>query len=314
MNQKEMIEQLKANMPEFSGTDEEKEIQKSLYIYIELGKTKSFDEKYYYGNSETQKKIYTLAQRQEKDLNKLTEKRKIICVSLTYLYCDLLKKFGINAISSVPDDTGHVYPIIITKNGNKFIADLQLDLENIQTKSRLEHFDYIRDTQKNQEAITDMLIKIGYIKDEQDYKDKEIEKLRKQIKGMNPHRALDTILQDEQLYSENEYMEGVEVSKFYIKILKKIMPHFLNKKVYAFNCYRKNENDEKDYTLCVFSEEDDIRTYLFSKKDKRFLNVDTNKMLKLEKEGLVLGAKTKESGSNKLKKYIEKNAREEESR
>ena len=64
MNQKEMIEQFKANIPEFSGTDEEIEIKKALYLYINLGKIKSFDEKYYYGNSETQKNIYALAQYQ----------------------------------------------------------------------------------------------------------------------------------------------------------------------------------------------------------------------------------------------------------
>ena len=129
---------------------------------------------------------------------------------------------------------------------------------------------------------------------------------------MNPHEALDTILQDEQLYLGNEDMEGVEVSKFYIKTLKKIVPHLINKRIYAFNCYRKKENGDKDYTLCAFSEEDNIRAYLFSKKMRRFLNVDTDEIAKLEKEGLVLGARTKESGANKLKKYIEKNARKEE--
>ena len=45
MNRKEIIEKLKKEMPEFKGTEEEKEIKKALYIYIELGKIKSFDEK-----------------------------------------------------------------------------------------------------------------------------------------------------------------------------------------------------------------------------------------------------------------------------
>ena len=255
-----------------------------------------------------------MAQRQEKNSNEIAKKRKIICVSLTHLYCNLLKTFGIKAISSIPDETGHIYPIIITKKGNHFIADLQLDLENIQTKSRLEHFEYLKDIGENQKVITDMLIEMGYIKDEKNYKDEEIEILRKKVKDMNPHEALNTILRDEKLYQGNEDMEGVEISKFYVKTLKKIIPHFINKRVYAFNCYRKKDNGEKDYTLCAFSEEDNIRTYLFSKKDRKFLSVDTDKMAELQKEGLVLGAKARENGSNKLKKYIEKETRKEKSR
>lgn len=307
-----MIEQFKANIPEFSGTDEEIEVKKALYIYVNLGKEKSFDEKYYYGNSETQKKIYALAQRQEKNPDETAKHRKIICVSLTHLYCNLLKEFGIDAVPSIPDETGHIYPTIITKNKRIFNADLQLDLENIQTKSRLEHFEYFPNNPETQKMLTDALIQMGYIKDEKDYKNEEIEKLSMQVKGMNPHEALDTILQDEKLYQGNEDMEGVEVSKFYIKTLKRIVPHFINKRIYAFNCYRKKENGDRDYTLCAFSEEDNIRAYLFSKKMRRFLNVDTDEIAKLEQEGLVLGARTKESGSNKLKKYIQKNARKEE--
>lgn len=40
MKKKEMVEYLKQNMPEFEGTEEEKEIKTALYIYIELGKMK----------------------------------------------------------------------------------------------------------------------------------------------------------------------------------------------------------------------------------------------------------------------------------
>ena len=44
MTRRETIEQLKQNMPEFTGTEEEIELKKALYIYVELGKIKSFDE------------------------------------------------------------------------------------------------------------------------------------------------------------------------------------------------------------------------------------------------------------------------------
>lgn len=184
MNRKEMIEKLKENMPDFQGSEEEAEIKKALYIYVELGKLKSFDERYYFGNSQTKRKIYQLAQSQKNRIDEIARERKIICVSLTYLYCSILREFGIEAHASVVDkEDEHMKPIIKTKSGKTFVADLQQDLENIQTRSRLEHFEY-RDKereestlQSSQDVITEMLIEMGYINREEDYKNGEIERL-----------------------------------------------------------------------------------------------------------------------------------------
>ena len=312
VTKKEIVEQLKQNMPEFTGTEEEIELKKALYIYVELGKIKSFDEKYYFGNRQTMKKIYNLSKKNERNIEEIAKQKKLICVSLTHLYCNVLKEFGISAVASTPEEGGHIYPIIMTKSGKVIKADLQLDLENIQTKSRLEYFEYMNDKDENQKAITEMLIGMGYISDEKKYKDEEIERLKEQVKNMNPHEALATIINDEQLYSGNEEMEGVEVSKFYIKVLKKIVPHFLNRKIYAFNCYKTKEKDVKDYTLCVFSEEHNLKPYLFSKKERKFLSVDIDKLYEFQREGLVLGALHKENGVNKLRKYMEKQTKDKE--
>lgn len=310
MKRKEIIEQLRQNMPNFLGNDEEVEIKKALYIYVELGKIKSFDENYYFGNSGTQRKIYALAERSKRNIEEIVGKRKLICVSLTHLYCNLLNEFGIYAVASEPEEGGHIHPIVITKNKKLFVADLQLDLENIQTKSRLEHFEYREDLSSsiqsipNRKAITEMLIEMGYIGSESDYKNEEVERLKEETKGKNPHETLRMIMEDETLYHGNEEMDIVEVNKFFKGILKKVIPHFLGKRVFAFNCYREKENKERDYTLCMFSEEDTIVPYLFSKKDRRFLKIEIQKMKQLEKEGLNFGARQKEDGSKKLKKYI----------
>ena len=153
MSKKEIIEKLKNNMPKFNGTQEEIEVKEALYIYIELGKIKSFDEKYYFGNSETQRKIYDLAEKQKRNIEQTIAKRKLICVDLTHLYCDILKEFGIYAIPSEQQEGGHINPIIVTKSRKAFNADLQLDLENIQTKSRLNHFEYMGNMEKVEISI-----------------------------------------------------------------------------------------------------------------------------------------------------------------
>lgn len=274
---------------------------------------KAFDEKYYFGNSKTRKQIYALAKKQENNVEKIAEKKKIICVSLTYLYCAILKEFGIEATASMPDEAGHIYPIIRINNQKTFIADVQMDLENIQTKTRLKHFEYMKDlsreegtTVNNQEELTKMLIEIGYIKDKSDYKNEKIKKLKSKVKDKNPHEALRIILEEEDLYDGNQEMESVEIDKFYKRALEKIIPHFFGKKVFAFNCCREKEGKQKEYTLCIFSEEDTIKSYLYSRKDRRFLRVEISKMKQLEKEGLNLGINIKENGVRKLKKYINK--------
>lgn len=311
MTKKEIIEYLRQNMPNFTGTQEEKEVKTALYIYVELGKMKSFDEKYYFGNSKMKRKIYDLAEKDSRKIDEITNKRKIICVSLTHLYCSILKEFNIRAIPSEPEEDGHINPIIITKSKKVFVADLQLDLQNIQTKSRLEHFEYMGDLPKNrwkssnQELLTKMLIEIGYIKDEKDYKNETIKKLKEKVKSMNPHDALRTICTDEELYAGNAEMEIIEANKFYKTIFKEIIPNFWKKKVYACNCYREKEEGERDYILCAYSEEDTIRPYLFSKKDKKFIKVDINQMIQFQEEGLSIGTVQHEDGSRKLKKYLD---------
>lgn len=66
MKVKELLEDIKSN-EEYKKLDELSFIRK---IYIEIGRNKTFDVKYYFGNTETQKKIYNLARRRtevEKD-------------------------------------------------------------------------------------------------------------------------------------------------------------------------------------------------------------------------------------------------------
>ncbi|MCI8760601.1 MAG: hypothetical protein HFJ34_05750 [Clostridia bacterium] len=320
MKRKEMIDKLKQDMPNFYGNDEENEIKRALYLYVELGKMKSFDENYYFGNSQTRRRIYDLAEKLENNIEEIARKRKIICVSLTHLYCNIAREFGIYAVASSPEEGGHINPIVRTKNRGTFVADLQLDLENIQTKSRLQHFEYKGNLSKeskerfDKDTITQMLIEIGYIKDEREYKDEEVKKLKEKAKEKNPHEALKIVLEDEGLYRGNEDMESIEIDKFYRGMLKGVLPHFMGKKVFVFNCYRENEEKQRDYTLCAFSEEDGIRPYIFSKRDRRFLKVDIPKLKELQESGLKFGARQKENGAKKLQKYINQQTQKEKER
>ena len=71
MKKDELIEKFRKEMPEFTGTEEEKEIKKALYVYIELAKMKSFDERYFFGNILSVSRTMTQARREKKDLDKI---------------------------------------------------------------------------------------------------------------------------------------------------------------------------------------------------------------------------------------------------
>lgn len=164
MNKAEFIEKLKQNMPE--GLNK---IETAKYIYVELGKEKAFDEKYFFGNNKTRRQIYKLAEQTNHNTDIVAKNKNIICVSLTYLYRDILKEFEINSV--VAEDGNHKYPIILLKDEMQMIkADLQLDLYNIQTKSKMQYFgtrskyesyDLISIDEKYSRDIDE---KIGYIK------------------------------------------------------------------------------------------------------------------------------------------------------
>ena len=316
MTKKQLVDKFKQNMPEFTGTEEEKQLKTALYIYVELGKHKSFDEKYYFGNSDTKKKIYKLAQRESNNIEEIINKRKIICLSLTNLYSEILKEFDISAIPTEPDEDGHINTTIITTKNNKYAADLQLDLENIQTKSKLRNFKYVGNIDKENKAefdddkLTNMLIEVGYINNEKEYKNHEINRLKAKVKNKTAKEALKIFVKDEDIYKDNEEMDIIELNKFYRGVLRKIVPSHLDKRIFLFSCYKLNESNEKDYTCCTFTSGvnvEDLKVYLFSKKKRRFLEADIDKLDKLVKDGLVLGAKPGELGTKLLKKHLKNN-------
>ena len=141
MNRKEMVEYFNKNMPELSGNEYEKEIKKALYFYLELGKQKAFDEKYYYGDTKIRKKIYEKGNNEIRNLDEVANKRKIICTTLSYLYADILNANGIRAkVMRTSLEDRHTYVVIFLKDGRHIKADLQQDLYNIHTQSRIKEF------------------------------------------------------------------------------------------------------------------------------------------------------------------------------
>jgi hypothetical protein len=231
------------------------------------------------------------------------------------LYRDILKEFDIDSIIAI--EGVHKYTILYLKDGRKIKADLQLDLYNIQTKSKTAYFgtksnyeEYIID--KLSEDSFEIDKKIGYVKQEEDYKDTLIKSIQEKVKDKSPKESLDIIFSDKEINKFETELGFIEMSKFYKSVLNKTIPKYLDKKIFSFNCYKENNNGEKDYTMCIYSEQkDNADAYLFSNKEKRFMKVELDKIEELEKQGLILGIRDKEKGTRRLKKIIQRKKQKE---
>ena len=312
MNRKQLIEHFRKNMPQ--GLNE---LETVRYIYLELGKIKAFDIKYYYGNRDTQRKIYALARRTERNTDEVAEKKTIICVSLSYLFRDILKDMGIkcNVVIDEEDAEKHMHPVVHLSDGRLLDADVQMDLHKIQTGSKTKHFTMSEfEIADHNNLITDEEIKqidkkLGYIKN--DYKDKELEELSQEVKKLDSNQALEHIINSTKLEKETDIQGYVEAQKYYYSVFNKMVPQYWEKKMYQIDCYRLAKDNSREYTLCMFSKEkEEIKTYMYSLKEKRFLPVDMDNLVKLEDEGLVIGRHPNQIGAKILKKAVKQHRKE----
>ena len=313
MTKKELVEKFKNEMPEFSGTEEEKEIKTALYIYIELGKMKSSDERYYFGNSKMVRQAEKEALSDSSNPDKIAGKRKILCITMTHLYKAILADFGIESeiITEMTERNtiDHMTNIIELKNGKKKLADAQLDMYRVQTGLSLAHFgcESEYDTEViAPEELTRMLIELGYINSKDDYRDKKVEEVRKRIQGLSVNEAVEIILNSPEIY-EGAKLSGVEAYKYYYSTLKTLIPGEFRKNVCQFICSKK-EKEIPDYSFGLYTtdrrREREIHTYLYSKKEGRLLRCDLDKLVELEDQGLKIGKNDVERPVKTLKKAM----------
>lgn len=158
------------------------QIEQARYIYLQLGKLFTFDEKYWLGNSKTRRMIYRSARkiRTPKDL----KSNKVICVSLTNTYNSLLQRIGIEAEAVHAEDDLHVYSIFKI-DGVEYEADLQRDMKFIQAHRKTRLFgrepDYSTRKLISDEQMQEMDEKFGYTYEGDEYLAILIDRLRDKL-------------------------------------------------------------------------------------------------------------------------------------
>ena len=309
MSKKEIIEQFKNKISQFKDQDE---LEKALRIYIELAKKKAFDERYYFGNVKQARQSYQESVIDSRKPERVINKRKITCVSISSLYKAILNEIGIKCeiVKDDPEDD-HVYPVLEIKDGTNIKADIQADMHRIQTRSKLKSFYPMLKSRRNFEPeLTKMLIEIGYIENENDYRDKKIEKIMDDLgnlEDLDANKTLEKILMNENAYKGMQNIGIVEAYRYYSILLKKVKAKkdFSNL-IYSFHC----KNQKGEYTICMYSTDEkmkQVQVYLFSRKEGRFLPCDLNTLEELKKQGMTFGKTGRENGIKKLEKIIQQN-------
>ncbi len=279
------------------------QIEQARYIYLQLGKLFTFDEKYWLGNSKTRRMIYKSAKKIKtpKDL----KNNKVICVSLTNMYNSLLQRMGIEAEAVHAEDDLHVYTIFKV-DGVEYEADLQRDMKFIQAHRKTRSFgrepDYSTRKLISDEQMQEMDDKFGYTYEGDEYLAILIDRLRDKLELLpNMEQKIKYALKKIERFEADTDMGFVEKMLYYEMILPDVLSSKESKKVQIMDMYVE-EDGERKYTCCISAnkEKNEYVRYMYSEKTGTFLPIDEQELIKLMSEGLRTVGNKKIQGLRKI--------------
>jgi len=111
------------------------QIEKARYIYVQLGKYFSYDERYITSQSDEEKRAIF-----DRDIDDIVDD-KVVCTSLSRIYENLLNRVGIKAKTVlIPGERlGHAFTELEI-DGNKYFTGLIRDLMRIKTGFKTKEF------------------------------------------------------------------------------------------------------------------------------------------------------------------------------
>ena len=318
----EYVKMLNEKMPKFTGTPTEIEKKIAMFIYLELGKTKVFDEHYFFANNKEKKKIEKISKNKKNNIDSVIKDRKIVCITASNLYRKLLQDFGIQAFNTnLYAGDAHLSTVIAFSDGEKIVADVQRDFDKIQTKRKTcnwgqkYEFGEILNESIDENELFELHKACGYVNSKDDYMNNVIEKLRKKLQYLPPNEILKEIVNNKQLNNYQKDIGYIELYKYFSSTIFAIAPHYHRQGIDYFNCYitrnKGNGKSEREYCMCLYSIfNDKVDAYLYSNSEKKFIKTDLTTLATLEKQGLHLGKTPHERGVKSLRKYIDSNKAE----
>lgn len=267
------------------------ELSVARYVYIDLGRKMSFDPVYAFGNSKEKNSIYNSIKYTRDAMNEYLRTGVIICKSLAYLYEYILGFFDINVCTTEPITDKHVHNIITLQNRKRYSVDLQLDLENIQSRSKTKFFaidnEHIFSVLTTQE-LAEIDNQIGYIENKDDYTDDRLNIFKSSLEGMlEINEKVDFILK--YLYSSGytKIMQLIESYSYHQYVFEGLLSKDSIRKVHFAYCYEM-KNGKKDY-LAILSVDlpgPHSKTYIFCKGE--FTIIPADKLMYMLKTRLII--------------------------
>ena len=226
------IEKIIEEMPE-----DLTELEKTRYIYLELGKVLAYNTVYkYYPESRFTRDMYdeniTIDSIEKNDYS---NKIDVLCKQATEILQETLSRIGIKSQAKGYEEGeyNHIY-LLTNIKGRKYYLDIVRDLANIQKGFKTQYFgtkpylfDRVNCNTLNQEKVQDIDFKLGYCKKGM-YMNDVIDMIKKEMKDRNNFKNY--------ILSENLKLKGKRISKDII----------LKYKVDFIYNYFKNNIDEEN--------------------------------------------------------------------
>lgn len=259
---------------------------KARKVYTELGKLIYFDINYTLGNSGEKRKIYGSIINNYKTLNKLFIQRSLICKSITLIYNYILNSFNISSVEMKDyEDDEHVYSYVTISEKFYVVADLQLDLENIQTKSKLKHFNLIYSgdlSDIDQIYFDDLKVdyKINYLESSDHYFDINLDKIQDVLdSSLTTEVKICKFLNYLLSYNEICELNFIELIRYTKYSISSVLNYIEMRKVY-FGICNEIVNDNKYYIFVIT-----VGDYAFwyRQSSKLFIYIEPIKLLNILK-------------------------------
>lgn len=284
----EKVKEYKSKHPDL------KEEELIRYVYIDLGKRFSFDTDFAFGKKSTKNKIYANS-RNEEELDEAMESNVAICRSLCYILEHVLTELGVNIKTVALEQydfrkCSHVYNVIIPKEGEKYILDLQLDLRNIQSHSYTKYFGVSNEDRKTQLFSRldqeRMDKKLGFVDENEYYADEYLYFLKMNMEYFeNFQEKVQFVLENIDAY-ENKDMKYVERKWQHEKIVSNLFSKKELNKIDFIDCYEEKEK-QREYKNCiVVQSKGETDVYIYSIEECRYKKMSIQEFAEKTKNGL----------------------------
>lgn len=307
LTRKELVQHIKEVMP-----NDLSEIEKIAFIEKEVARQVTFDEKYLWGDIETKRKIYKLAQKEAKNQTPNINK-KLICVTMAELFGYVLKQFGFTVLyqkrapgQSIKSGENDIFDKISTQtlehvctlvciSDDKYIeVDIQDDIARLQTNSRPKAFGSARHGTKISNGVSvgilakhitdDAFKKIYGLESSTLFTDEHIMNLARIYRYLDktPIEMFENYIEDPVIKKQFEHLGCIEACRFYKAILMGCYGFSNDGKQFEKNenkaiieeCILSDNNGKKRYSFCIYGEDDKQKVfYVYSKKSKRMVKL-----------------------------------------